>query len=96
MTTCHISTKAELKMLHPYRGSNQNRPLRQWRLVLAEQKRHGWSLRKSRKRTPTIDGQGKFRIMEMEEQKKLDHLDELLKTTGLERSTFASVTSGEL
>ena len=53
-------------------------------------------MRKSRKRTPTIDGQGKFRIMEMEEQKKLDHLDELLKTTGLEPSTFASVTSGEL
>src|SRR6516162_7083570 len=24
-------------------------------------KRHGWSLRKSRKRTPTIDDQGKFR-----------------------------------
>ena len=37
MTTCHISTKAELKMLHPCRGSNQNQPFRQWRLVLAEQ-----------------------------------------------------------
>jgi hypothetical protein len=83
MNTCHISTKAELKMLHPCWGSNQNRPAsameaRARRAV----KRHGWSLRKSRKRTPIIDDQGKFRIIEMEEQKKLDHLEELLKTTG--------------
>jgi hypothetical protein len=44
MTTGYISTKAELKMLHPCRGSNQNRPLRQWRL---DSRHIGYSLERA-------------------------------------------------